>query len=89
VGGNRQSGWMSGEALAGRCDALLGEVNREYKSKRDSNRLGPVRFVHVPIADFVNRVGGARHRHTWESQFKFLPIYRRTWESLGTDEPGR
>ena len=34
---------VSGDALAGRCDVLLGEVNPEYRRKRDSHRRGRVR----------------------------------------------
>ena len=67
------------------CDELLGDVNCEYRDKRASRRLEEVRFVHMPLADFVDRVGGARHRRTWEAQFKFLPLYRRTWESFGAN----
>jgi hypothetical protein len=76
----------AGDEVARRCDALLGAVNREYEDKRDSRRLEAMRFMRLSLVDFVDRVGGARHRNTWEAQFKFLPFYRRTWESFGATE---
>ena len=66
--------------LGRRCDQLLGEMNCEYKSKRRSGRLGEVRLMQVTSGDFINQIGGSRQRNTWEAQFKFLPLYRRTWE---------
>jgi len=72
-----------GEALAARCDELLGEVNREYRGKREGGRLGRLRPVCVSPGEFARRVGGARRGDNWEAQFKFLPLYRCTWESLG------
>ena len=85
VGGPGAPAARPGDAVARCCDELLGDVNREYRDKRASRRLEEVRFVHMPLADFVDRVGGARHRRTWEAQFKFLPLYRRTWESFGAN----
>ena len=84
IGGSCDGAEISGDEVARRCDVLLGEVNREYRGKRESRRLGQVRFVRMSLTDFVDRIGGARHRHTWETQFKFLPLYQRTWESFGT-----
>jgi len=76
----------SAVSLAGlgrRCDQLLSQVNCEYKSKRGSGRLGEVRFIQVTPGDFINQIGGSQQSSTWETQFKFLPLYRRTWELLG------
>ena len=84
IGGSCDRAEISGDEVAGRSDVLLGEVNREYKDKRESRRLGPVGFMRMPLTDFADRIGGARHRHTWETQFKFLPLYQLTWESFGT-----
>ena len=72
------------ERAAARCDAMLAEFNAEYRAKRDSGRLGPMRGVTVSWAELVARVGGG-NRVSWEAQFKFLPLYTRTWESGGTD----
>ncbi|MGH9967764.1 MAG: hypothetical protein ACREBG_07990 [Pyrinomonadaceae bacterium] len=66
--------------LARRCDQLLGEMNCEYKGKRESGRLGQVRFVHLSPGEFVDRIGSARQSNSWEAQFKFLPLYRHLWE---------
>jgi hypothetical protein len=65
--------------IARLCDRLLGEINGEYKIKRDSGRLGAVRVVRMGLAEFANRAGS--HGASWESQFKFLPLSRETWES--------
>ena len=74
------------ERAAMRCDAMLAEVNAEYRAKRESGRLGPMRGVTVSWAEFVARVGGD-NRESWEAQFKFLPLYTRTWESGGRRLP--
>lgn len=75
---------ISGDQLAKRCDELFSEVNREYRSKHESGRLGHVRFMSLTPSEFIDTVGGSRFNKTWEAQFKFLPLYRRTWESLKT-----
>ncbi|MBA3441769.1 MAG: GH3 auxin-responsive promoter family protein [Pyrinomonadaceae bacterium] len=82
IGAFDESTEISVDELAGRCDALLGEMNCEYKSKRESGRLGHVQLVRMPINNFINRMSGPQHPANWETQFKFLPLYRRTWESL-------
>ena len=51
--------------IATRCDELLGEINCEYRSKRSSGRLGPIKCTNGEIRDFAR-----------ESQFKFLPLIR-------------
>lgn len=68
------------DSVAARGDAILMEVNAEYRAKRDSGRLAPMRGVTVGLEEFLTRVGGAR-RDSWEAQFKFLPLYCHTWES--------
>jgi hypothetical protein len=73
--------------LARRCETLLGEQNAEYASKRQSGRLGPVRCLAVRRREFVERIAGAGQRESWEGQFKFLPLYQRTWEA-GERESG-
>ena len=56
--------------FAANCDALLSELNCEYGTKRASGRLGPIEVVSVRLKDFVAQ------NHTWEAQFKFLPLIR-------------
>lgn len=61
-------------------DELLAAANGEYRSKRETHRLGAVRTQGVRFQDFIAWAGGARHRDTWEAQFKFLPLYTRLWD---------
>lgn len=70
--------------VAGRFDDLLREFNLEYKSKRDSKRLGEVQFEIIEIDEF-RRLFEDRGLGRWDSQFKFLPLYPRLWESLTED----
>lgn len=84
VDGIGMSVHLSGDQLAKRCDELFGEVNSEYKHKHESGRLGRVRFMSLSPGEFIGCVGGSRQSKTWEAQFKFLPLYRSTWESLKT-----
>lgn len=51
--------------IATRCDELLSDINCEYRSKRSSGRLGPIKCANAQIRDFP-----------WETQFKFLPLIR-------------
>ena len=68
--------------LASDCDELLGALNCEYKHKRASGILGPMTFIQTDAAEFAQRFGA-----TWETQFKFLPLYQRTWESVEPRPP--
>ena len=67
-------------ALAERFDAFLGELNLEYRAKRESGRLGGVRLERLDLPALRARLpdGGAAGL---DSQFKFLPLYPRLWES--------
>ena len=58
------------EILAASCDALLCEINCEYRTKRSSRRLGPIEVVNIKLNDFVQT------NPAWETQFKFLPLIR-------------
>ena len=69
------------DAMVRRCDTLLQEMNIEYGSKRQSGRLGMMGFVRLSFDDFIGRFGT-------ENQFKFLPLYRRTWEDLAREPAG-
>ena len=84
VNGHGKNIGVSTDELAARCDELLSEVNREYKSKVESGRLGQARFMFLSHGDFIGRMGGSQQSNAWEAQFKFLPLYRCTWESLKT-----
>jgi GH3 auxin-responsive promoter len=72
--------------LARRCDELFSKVNAEYRNKHQSGRLGRVRFLSLSRSEFIKGVAGRQRSHTWEAQFKFLPLYRSTWESLMESE---
>jgi len=63
--------------IAAQCDELLSALNIEYKNKRAGGILGPISFVQINAAEFAERFAV-----NWETQFKFLPLYRRTWESV-------
>jgi hypothetical protein len=70
------------DEVARRCNDLLGELNLEYKSKFVSGRLGRVQFVCLSQRDFLIQICGSRQSSSWEAQFKFLPLYRNTWENF-------
>lgn len=66
----------SQDLIAARCDELLAAMNCEYRNKRANGTLAPIRFAQSRPGEFAERfVEG------WEAQFKFLPLYQRTWES--------
>lgn len=67
----------SGAAIASIVEKKLGEINREYKAKRESRRLGEMTFQAVPIREFVSKTTGAAAG----SQFKFLPLVPKLWEA--------
>ena len=81
VGGACSFPGVLGEELAARCDELLCEMNCEYGAKRSSGRIGRVRFVQTSPGEFARRMRGPAQADGWEAQFKFLPLYRSTWES--------
>ena len=68
--------------IAERCDRLLAELNPEYRNKRESRRLGPVRFQQMNATEFLRRMGIGPAPPGLDAQFKFLPLYPRLWESL-------
>lgn len=67
--------------IANQCDELLSALNCEYKNKRTGGILGPISLVQISAAEFAERFASS-----WETQFKFLPLYRRTWESMSSFE---
>lgn len=71
--------------IAERCDRLLAELNTEYRHKRESRRLGPVRFQQLDASGFRRRMAARPAPPDLDGQFKFLPLYPCLWESL--EEP--
>ena len=65
------------ELLAAQCDELLSTLNCEYKNKRSCGSLAPAVFIEATTTAFAQAF-----ESSWETQFKFLPLYRRTWESI-------
>ena len=63
------------DLLASYCDQLLSQLNCEYNNKRRTGSLAPARLVQAKPAAFAERFADS-----WETQFKFLPLYRQTWE---------
>ena len=76
--GKKDPGSMPG--LAQRFDELLCDVNGEYRSKRATGRLGAVRFERIGLRTLRARLP-AGSVSGLDSQFKFLPLYPRLWES--------
>lgn len=72
------------DGLAQRLDLLLKELNLEYKSKRQSRRLGEIQLEQLDLSEFRTRMSGAG-LGAWDAQFKFLPFYPRLWEALRED----
>ena len=73
LGDQPSTSTTSHDDIATRCDELLSEINCEYRSKRSSGRLGPIKCSNVEIRDFAERFG---NNVRWETQFKFLPLIR-------------
>ena len=70
--------------LAERFDASLCEVNHEYRAKRSSGRLGRARLERLELSDLRERLPDGSAAGL-DSQFKFLPLYPRLWESSKGD----
>jgi len=68
---------LNTDLLANQCDEMLSILNCEYKNKRRIGSLAPARLIQAKPAAFAERFA-----ESWETQFKFLPLYRRTWESF-------
>jgi len=66
--------------LITRFDQLIEKNNDEYAAKRESGRLGPPELELARLEEIVEKVSTSSVKTNWESQFKFLPLYRRTWE---------
>jgi hypothetical protein len=68
--------------IAEYTERRLRGLNREYREKRLSGRLGPVEVTRMPWPSFVTRLSGSDSESSWENQLKLLPLLRRTWEAL-------
>jgi len=66
--------------LAAVVENKLCEFNSEYESKVESRRLGRMTFAVTTAGEFVRTLVGAGAAS--ESQFKFMPLYPRLWESM-------
>ena len=60
--------------VSAQIDDHLAELNSEYRSKRLSGRLGAVTFENISLQEFLRCLPSAQS--SWETQFKFLPLYR-------------
>lgn len=76
--GQKDPGPVAG--LADRFDELLSDVNSEYRAKRSGGRLGPVRLERAGLRGLRERLPRGSGPGL-DSQFKFLPLYPRLWES--------
>ena len=72
------------DGLGPAFDALLGAENRELASKLASGRLGPTQVVVLAYEELAAALDGrtSTSDRAWENQFKLLPLYTRTWESV-------
>ncbi len=55
------------------------KINFEYAEKVSSKRLGPFKVANIKKQVFLKRMLDERV-DSWESQFKFLPLYKKIWE---------
>ena len=56
-------------------EAGLKAVNLEFAAKRESERLRQTTYQRLEPEAFARRVAPAKSAASWESQFKFLPLY--------------
>jgi hypothetical protein len=69
------------DAIAETADRQLAGLNLEYRAKRESRRIGPMRAIRMRLSDLV--AVAARHGMARpDTQFKLPPLIRRRWEEL-------
>ena len=71
--------------VAERFDTLLGDINDEYASKRKSQRLHPPSARWIEFDTLASKLRGEKsdtQNRDWDSQFKLLPLLRKTLEEL-------
>ncbi len=87
--GNQIPKDLDREKIGRRFDQLLGTINDEFATKRESGRLGRTRVHILPYdllathLDAKTTNPGDVQQRAWDSQFKLLPLYRKLWEDLG------
>ena len=81
--GQKDPGPVAG--LAERFDELLSDMNSEYRAKRSGGRLGAVRLERAGLHGLRERLPRGSGPGL-DSQFKFLPLYPRLWESSEGDQ---
>ena len=69
-----------GSDLAAQFDAALRAQNPAYAAKRDAGLLGPPQLVAMTLRELGERVTSHGTQRGSELRFKFLPLFRRTWE---------
>ena len=57
------------------------DINFEYKSKRESNRLSKPGYQKFTMNEFISFIKQDKAEN-WISQFKFLPLYRCDFKHL-------
>lgn len=77
-------GELPTDGLGPAFDALLSAENRELASKLASGRLGATQVVVLAYEALAAALDGRTSDgdRAWENQFKLLPLYTRTWESV-------
>jgi hypothetical protein len=71
--------------LAHEIDRALQEINVEYRSKRESGRLGEPRLYTCQLAQIIEALGerASAHREINQAQVKLLPLYPAiTWSEM-------
>ncbi|MGE0707480.1 MAG: GH3 auxin-responsive promoter family protein [Planctomycetota bacterium] len=77
---------VSPNAAAAAFERHLMRQNEEFVTKRESLRLGPTRGASLAYDDLAAALQAdpaAPGMRGWETQFKLLPLTRRTWEEVG------
>jgi len=72
-------------SIAACFDTFLSEVNDEYASKRHSSRLHSPEAIWIPFDVLAARLRGEEadtQNREWDSQFKLLPLLRKTVQDL-------
>lgn len=69
------------ESICDDFDQKLMDINFEYKSKRESNRLSKPGYQKFTMNEFISFIKQDKAEN-WISQFKFLPLYRCDFKHL-------
>jgi len=66
--------------LMAQFERELSSINSEYGAKRASGRLAALEYRQVSLQLFAQTLTAHKASETWESQFKFLPLYLREFD---------